>query len=354
MFSGKVYMISNCLMKGIMKPGYILTIILASVVILSFAIVQINKDVLQKETPPWIPPSSVSIREVDVKPVEVTSARIEVNVTAYINHNGGKTRNASMLIRAINSDTRLLETQVSAPIPETDSDIEKTLPVSTNLNVERNGGYELNILLFDNGSIRDSGTVNIRGLNALTPESKRSGVTLNNIDFTVGGVSAGKVSIKSDIYLENKGPDVSENLKMTVKAREATSNLIADKTNAETGAIVNETTVVRSVQLVVPDEYNYMVVVELWRGDTMINTWEKPVLLAPTKTVPRESVEKKENIEVSKFVREAGTPAPGAIRQDSGGYQQGAVPTQPPQEPGFEIFAAISALLVVFILRRRS
>ena len=337
-----------------MKPGYILTIILASVLILSFAIVQINKDVLRKEAPPWIPPSSVSIREVDVKPVEVTSARIEMNVTAYINHNGGKTQNASMLIRAINSDTRLLETQVSAPIPETDSDIEKTLSVSTNLNVERNGGYELNILLFDNGSIRDSGTVSIRGLNALTPGSKRSGITLNNIDFTVGGVSAGKVSIKSDIYLENKGPDVSENLKMTVKAREATSNLIADKTNAETGTIVNETTAVRSVQLVVPDEYNYMVVVELWRGDTMINTWEKPVLLVPTKTVPKESVEKKMNIEVSKFVREAGTTVPAAMRQDSGGYQQGAVPTQPPQEPGFEIFAAISALLVVFILRRRS
>ncbi|VVB56276.1 Uncharacterised protein [uncultured archaeon] len=351
MFSGKVYMISNCLIKGIMKPGYILTIILASVLILSIAIVQINKDVLRKENP-WIPPSSVSIREVDIKPVEVTSARIEVNVTAYINHNGGKTRNASMLIRAINSDTRLLETQVFAPIPETDSGIEKTLSVSTNLNVERNGGYELNILLFDNGTIRDSGTVSIRELNALIPESKRSGVTLNNIDFTVGGVSAGKVSIKSDIYLENKGPNVSENLKMTVKAREATSNLIADKTNAETGAIVNETTVVRSVQLVVPDEYNYMVVVELWRGDTMINTWEKPVLLAPTKTVPKESVEKKMNIEVSKFVREAGTTVPAAMRQDSGGYQQGSTPA--PKEPGFEIFAAISALLLVFILRRRS
>ena len=333
-----------------MKPGYILTIILASVLILSFAIVLLDKDVLQKEPPSWVPPSYLSIREVDVKPVEVTSAMIEVNVTAYVNHKGGKTQNGTMLIRAINSDTRLLETQVSAPIPETDSELEKTLSVSTNLDVERNGGYELNILLFDNGSIIDSGTVNIQGLNALTPGSKRSGVILNNIDFTVGGVSAGKVSIKSDVYLENKGPDVSENLKMTVKAKEATSNLIADKTNAETGVISNETTAVRSVQLVVPDEYNYMVVVELWRGDTLINTWEKPVLLAPTKTVPKESVEKNVNIEVSKFVREG-----------AGGKVEGAMPYQTsapayagtPQEPGFEIFASISALLVVFILRRR-
>jgi hypothetical protein len=335
-----------------MKPGYILVIILASVLILSFAIVLLNKDVLQKEPQPYHPPSYLSIREVDVKPVEVTSARIEVNVTAYINHNGGKTQNSSMLIRAINSDTRLLENQVSAPIPETDSELEKTLSVSTNLNMERNGGYELNILLFDNGSISDSGTVTIKGLSALTPESKRSGVTLNNIDFAVGGVTAGKVSIKSDIYLENKGPGISENLKIIVKAREATSNLIADTNNAETGEIVNETTVVRSVGLVVPDGYNYMVVVELWRGDTMINTWEKPVLLAPTKTVPKESVEKNVNIEVSKFIREGAT---GASNAGVMPYPTSAPSYKgQPAQPGFEIFAAISALLIVFVLRRRS
>jgi len=70
--------------------------------------------------------------------------------------------------------------------------------------VERNGGYELNILLFDNGSISDSGTVNIQGLNALTPGSKRSGVFLNNIDFTVSGVSAGKVSINPMYILKTK------------------------------------------------------------------------------------------------------------------------------------------------------
>jgi hypothetical protein len=327
-----------------MKPGYILTIILASVLVLSFAMIALNKDVLQK----WLPPSTLSIREVDVKPVEVTSARIEVNVTAYINHAGSKTQNATMLIRAINSDTRLLETQVFTPFPETESDVEKTLSVSTNLNVERNGGYELNILLFDNGSIRDSGTVNIQGLNAMTPESKRSGVTLNNIDFTVGGVSAGKVSIKSDIYLENKGPDVSDNLKLIVKAREANSNLIADKTNAETGTIINETTAVKTVQLVVPDEYNYMVVVELWRGEILINTWEKPVLLAPTKTVPKESVEKKMNLEVSKFVREGGIPVVTQTSAAPEGFNG------TPKEPGFEVVGAIVAILSVIILKRRS
>jgi hypothetical protein len=335
-----------------MKPAHLLTLVLASVLILSFAIVLLKGDVLQPE-PDYKPPSRLSIREVDVKPVEVTSALIEVNVTAYINHGGSKTRNASMLIRAISSDTGLLGTQVSAPIPEAEPDSEKTLTVSQNLKVERNGGYELKILLFDNGSIMDSGSVNIRGLNALIPQSKRSGVVLNNIDFTVSSVSAGKVSIKSEIYLENKGRDASENLKMTVKAREAASNLLADKTDAEIGGITSETTAVKSVQLVVPDGYNYMVVVELWRRDTLLNSWEKPVLLAPTKTVPRESVEKKVNIEVSKFVREGGA---GGIAGKEGAYYPAATPMPAygaPKEPGFEIFAAMAAVLAVFVLRRR-
>ncbi|MDD5473814.1 MAG: hypothetical protein PHU34_06655 [Candidatus Methanoperedens sp.] len=335
-----------------MKSGNLLVIVLASILILAFAIVIIKGDVVLEsgyKSPPSV--SSLSILDVDVKPVEVTSAMIEANVTAYINHRGDKTKNATMLIRAISSDTRLLETQVSAPIPETES--EKTLSISTNIKVERTGGYELNILLFDNGSIRDSGSVNIQGLNALTPQSKRSGVVLSNIDFTVGSVSAGKVSIKSDIYLENKGTEASENLTMTVKAREATSNLLADKVGTETGMIASEATAVKSVQVVVPEGYNYMVVVELWKGDTLINTWEKPVLLAPTKTVPKESVEKKVNIEVSKFVRE-GAPD---VSEKEGKYYPAATPAPAyagmPKEPGFETLVAISVLLVVFTLRRR-
>lgn len=327
-----------------MRPIQMLTVLLVSVLIISFAIALIKEDALVQYTD-YGPPSQLFIREVDVKPTEVTSATVEVNVTAYINHAGGKTKNASMLLRAISSDTGLLATQATAPIPGTDS--EKTLTISQHLKVERNGGYELKLLLFDNGSIRDSGSVNIQGLNAITPQSKRSGINLNNIDFMVSGVSAGRVTIEPDIYLENRGPEASENLKLIIKARQADSNLLADRASSETGVIASETTAVRRVKLEVPDEYNYMVAVELWKNDVLINTWEKPVLLAPAKTVPKESAEKKVNIEVSKFVRE-------------GAQGEGIKPPYPtpsyaetPREPGFEALGAIMALMLVILLRRR-
>jgi hypothetical protein len=327
-----------------MKAIQILTVILAFVLIFSVAIILFKEDVFTQE---YKPASYLSIREVDVKPIEVTSALVELNITAYINHEGGKTKNASMLVRAINSDTGLLETQVSTPIPEThQTDSEKTLTVSQNIEIQRIGGYELKLLIFDAGSIVDSGSVNIQGLTTLTPQSKRSGLLLNNIDFTASNVSKGFVTIKSDIYFENKGSEASENLKMIIKAKQADSNLIADKTSSETEVIPSEATTVKSVQLVVPDEYNYMVVVELWRGDVLINTWEKPVLLAPTKTIPKESEEKNMNIEVSKFVRDEGASA-YLPSETSIPY-----PTAT-KEPGFEAFTAIVALILLIALRKR-
>ncbi len=330
-----------------MNSEKLLATIVAVILVVSIAIVLMNSDALQEEII-YKPPASFSIREVDVKPVEVTSSLIEVNVTAYIYHGEGEATNSIMLIRAINSNTGLLESEVSTPIPESDRD--KTVTASAKLKVERNGDYDLKILLYDNGSIRESGAVSIRGLNALTPAAKLSGVSVNNIDFIVTGVSTGRASIRSDVYLENKGASPSENMNMIVKARQAESNLLADKRSSETGVIAGEATSVKSVQLDVPEGYNYMMVVELWKGDVLVNTWEKALMLAPTKTVPKESQEKKMNIEVSKFVREGGAPpAPFAITPTPTSY---AMPQR--TEPGFEAIAAIAALIIVIALRRRS
>ncbi len=301
------------------------------------------------ENKPFEQPSYLSIREVDVKPLGITDSFVDMNITAYLNHIGGKTNNASMIIRAINRDNGLLINQGDSSIPEIKFD--KTIIVYQNLRIDRDKNYEMKIFLFDNGTVQDSGSINIQGLSLLIPKSKDNKIVLNNIDFIVGGVDATRVSINPDIYLENTGSETSNNLKLIVKAREADSNLLADKTNTETGEINSEATVVKTVQLKVPDKYNYMVVVELWNGDILTNTWERPVLLAPTKTLPKESQEKKINIEVSKFVREQGavpavteTPSPFTV-----------VPTPAPtvKEPGFEIITGIVAMIIVSLIIRR-
>ena len=330
-----------------MKSEKVIVILLGAIFVVSIAIVLMNSDALITEKE-YRPSASFSIREIDVKPVEVTSNLIEINVTAYIYHGEGEAINPTMLLRAINSNTGLHEAEVSTLIPESDSD--KTVTASAKLKVERNGNYDLRILLYDNGSIRESGSVGIKGLDALTPAAKKSGVAVNNIDFIVAGASGGIASIRSDVYLENKWAAPSDNMNMIVKARQAESNLIADKKASETGVIAGEVTSVKSIQLDVPEGYNYMMVVELWKGDVMVNSWEKALMLAPTKTVPKESQEKKMNIEVSKFLREGGAPPVPGVTMTAAAE---VYPTMK-QEPGFEVIAAIAALILVIALRRRS
>lgn len=329
-------------------------ILLVSILIISLLILVIGRDVIFiPEQRPYQPPSYLTIREVDVKPLDITDSYVDINITAYLNHAGEKTNSASMIIRAINRDAGLLVSQGYTSIPETKFD--KTILVYQNLRIDRDKNYELRIFLFDNGSVQDSGAINVQGLSILTPKSKDNKIVMSNIDFIVGGVDASRVSINPDIYLTNTGPDVSNNLKLIVKAREADSNLLADKTTSETGEIKSGATIIKTVQLKVPDKYNYMVIVELWNDDILTNTWERPVLLAPTKTLPKESQEKKVNIEVSKFIREgqAGVVMPVPTSTPPPGYapDMGNVPGVK-KEPGFEIMVGMIAILSVLIYRR--
>lgn len=332
-----------------MKRTY--EILLASILIISLLILLVGRDVVfVPEQKQYEPPSYLIIREVDVKPLDITESYIDINMTAYLNHAGGKSNNAYMVVRATNRDAGLLVSQGYTSIPNIEFD--KTIAVYQNLRIDRDKNYELRIFLFDNGSVQDSGTINIQGLSTLIPKSKDNKIMMSNIDFIVSGVDSKRVSINPDIYFENRGPETSKNLKLIVKAREADSNLLADKVISETGDIKSESTVIRTVQLKVPDKYNYMVVVELWNDDILTNTWERPVLLAPTKTLPKESQEKKINIEVSKFVREgqmeAKMPAIASTPPPSYATEMGQVK----KEPGFGILLVIFAILVCMYIRR--
>ncbi len=326
-------------------------ILLVSILIVSLLILVVGRDVIFiPDQKPYLPPSYLTIREVDVKPLDITDSFVDMDITAYLNHVGGKTNNASMIVRAINRDAGLLVSHGSTPIPETEFD--RTILAHQNLRIDRDKNYELRIFLFDNGSVQDSGTINVQGLSILTPKSKDNKIVLNNIDFIVSGVDASRISINPDIYLENTGPEISKNLKLIVKAREADSNLLADKTTSETGEIKSEATVIKTVQLKVPDKYNYMVVVELWNDDILTNSWERPVLLAPTKTLPKESQEKKVNIEVSKFVREGqiGVAMPVPTYTQPPSYAPGMGGEA--KAPGFEILVGVIAISLVLIYRR--
>src|SRR3990167_7892463 len=161
-------------------------ILLASILVISLLILVVGRDVIFIPEQKYQPPSYLTIREVDVKPLDITDSFVDINITAYLNHAGGKTNNASMIVRAINRDAGLLINQGSTSIPETEFD--KTILTYQNLRIDRDKNYELRIFLFDNGSVQDSGTISVQGISIIIPKSKDNKIVLNNIDFIVSGV----------------------------------------------------------------------------------------------------------------------------------------------------------------------
>ena len=87
---------------------------------------------------------------------------------------------------------------------------------------------------------------------------------------------------------------------------------------------------------VVPDEYNYIVKLEIWREGKLVKSWKDVIKLAPTKIVPKDVEEEEVEFEVEKFVRE-----------EVPDYTKGA------GMPGFEVALALIAIAGVAAWRRK-
>lgn len=85
------------------------------------------------------------------------------------------------------------------------------------------------------------------------------GLEISEMDFKVRKVEDGKVLVESDIYMTNEGRETSSDFRTLVKVREMDAGLLADKVWIQTGEIKPEATVIRSVDLTMPDQYNYIV-----------------------------------------------------------------------------------------------
>ena len=143
------------------------------------------------------------------------------------------------------------------------------------------------------------------------------GLEISEMDFRVKEVQGGKVLVENDIYLTNEGRETSKDFRMLVKVREMDAGLLADKVWAHTGEIKPETTVIQSVNLTMPDQYNYVVEVLIWNNDTIVKRGEGYIQLSPTVEVKDRNTTEARKIQTSEFenVEEIGmAPEEGCYR----------------------------------------
>ena len=93
-----------------------------------------------------------------------------------------------------------------------------------------------------------------------------------------------------------------------MKAKEEDARLLADKQRASVESIQPDATRVSSVTLSVPDQYNYVVEVLVWKNDTIVKRGEGNVRLRPGMQVDKDTQFVTKQIETSKFVQDSGSP----------------------------------------------
>ncbi len=105
---------------------------------------------------------------------------------------------------------------------------------------------------------------------AFPPIARITGLRIDGIDFLVRKAAERKVVIQSDIYVTNFGAQASQDYQFMLKATDIDSKLVADKQWSNTGLIAPDETAIRSVNLTVPDRYNYVVDVLIWSNSTIV------------------------------------------------------------------------------------
>ena len=281
--------------------------------------------------------SRLSVTNMDISADEVQISYVDINVTTYIeNYGGDSDKNTSLLLKAYNENTGLLETEKMKNIGVIENG--KTHRITQSLELPKKGDYRITATIFENDKQRGRGEINIRNLEYLQADVLKTGIEIGEIDFIVKQVKEGRALIQNDIYLTNEGRDRSSNYRILVKAQQIDSGLIADKKWANTAPIHPENTIIKSINLDVPDNYNYRVEILLWSNNTIVKRGVDYVQLEPEKEIDKDSRTETKEIETSDFISEEERPEP-----------EGEAAT-----PGFNILTAIGAIIaMVLILKRR-
>jgi hypothetical protein len=283
--------------------------------------------------------SNYAITDMEISANNIKSSYADFTISSYVENYGANSKeNTTLMLKAFNRDTGLLELTQEKQIGIIKKD--STAIVNQEIRLPKKGSYRVEATLFEGDKKKSNSQIVLYDLENLVTDLEEVGIEVGNIDFIVKAVTDNGVVIESDVYLKNEGPDTSSSYKMLVKAREMDAGLLADKKWTNTGKIEPEATVIKSVNLTVPDNYNYVVEVVIWKGDTIIKTGEGYVQLNPERTINKDQQVEKKQIRTEDFVTEVPT-------------EEGWNEEASEESPGFGIITGlIATMFALFLIRR--
>jgi len=155
------------------------------------------------------------------------------------------------------------------------------------------------------------------------------------------------VRLNVSAALTNRGDASSAPLTLVLIARQADSNIVADRATVRIAGIRPGRTATPGTTLAVPDDYNYYLDAVLWNDGVIVGTARSAAQLDPTERVPENTTTRESGFEAGDFVDSSGGDDDRAERAME-------TPEAGDDGPGFGLGTALVALLagLLFIARR--
>ncbi|MHB8118712.1 MAG: DUF7490 domain-containing protein [Methanothrix sp.] len=298
----------------------------------------------------------LKVTNLEIVPGQIKTSTIELLVTTYIKNSDEGTsakssKNTSLLLKATSSDRDFLVNQTTTFIGKIAPD--ETVNVTMILTLPKKGGYSLEATLFEEGKEVDRGYRTVSNLESLPADSKAISLRIDGIDFLVRKAAEEKVVIQSDIYVTNFGAKASQDYKLMLKATDIDSKLVADKQWSNTGIIAPDETAIRSVNLTVPDRYNYVVDVLIWSNSTIVGQGQDYVQLNATTMLGEKERLAARGTRTRAFVNEEAAAEPAEMRV--GAFQNSTAQKASAEAPDFIALTALAmiGLAAVAVRKRR-
>lgn len=298
------------------------------------------------------PPGFVDLRETTVSTGAVSGDTVTLSLTSFLVHERGTAENVTVVYRAVDSDTGFVATEKRIDVGDIVRDGEHR--IAANITVEREGGYRLLTLVYVNGSRVQTGHTEVSGVGTLTPEYAQTPVAFHQfertdlpaVEYQIQTVQADITTMQVTTYLTNQGSTGSENLRLELTARQAESNIVADRTTIDVGSIQAGRTITPSATIDVPSEYNYYLDAVLWKDGVIVGSTRSVANLDPTETISANQTTREVGLTVGDFETERTDRNEADSPDEARTETEGAT-------PGFTMLSAVVALVAIALVGRR-
>lgn len=305
-------------------------------------------------------PSRLDVREQTIAAGAVSGGSATLRVDSRLRHVGGPAENVTVLLRAVDTETQMVATEQTSELRTIEDNRE--VSVVQNLSVPRNGEYRVRTIVFADGRRVASGTKTVSGVGALQPEYAQTGIEFHSfegygtselppIHFSIADTAGDEATLNVSAYLTNAGDEPNEALDVTLLARQADSNIVADKTVVGVGTVEPGRTASPSAELTVPDEYNYKLMAIAQKDDVIVDTAQATATLDPDQSVTVNNSEDEDTLDTSDFEDGADGGDGEADGREDGGEESETVSGS---GPGFGFLVAVIALVASALLLRRN